>query len=141
MSERLFPSTKSTLLEEKSLALLNEEHLAVTEQLKEVNQQHLEHFYQKHHKKVLGIGVPLYDLDFEDDKALKDWIFFVGQQCIDLGLTDEMALDIWLDIAMRYGKDFPKESWAILSEAQKLALSPSDILFHLLAQQPHKKSA
>ncbi len=141
MAEKFFPSTKATLLEEKSLELLDQEHQAVIEQLDQVNQQHLERFYQKHHKKVIGIGIPLYDLSFDDDQALKDWMFHVGQQCIDLGLTDEMALDIWLDIAMRYGENFLNNDWAMLSETQKEELSPSDILFHLLAQQPHKHSA
>jgi hypothetical protein len=141
MAESLFPSTKATLLEEKSLELLDQEHQGVVEELDQVNQQILEAFYQKHHKKVLGIGVPLFDLTFADEQALKDWMFKVGRQCINLGLTDEMALDIWLDIAMRYGEDFPTQSWAILSDTQKEALSPSGILFHLLAQQPHKKSA
>ncbi len=141
MAEKLFPSTKATLLEEKSLALLEQEHQEVKEKLAQVNLELLEGFYQKHHKKVLGIGVPLYDLDFEDNNALKEWMFRVGVQCINLGLTDEMALDLWLDIAMRYGENFPKESWAELSDSQKETLSPSDILFHLLAQQPHKKSA
>jgi hypothetical protein len=141
MAEKIFPSTKATLLEEKSLQLLDQEHQAVIEELDQVNQQHLERFYQKHHKKVIGIGTPLYDLIFDGEQALKDWMFRVGKQCINLGLTDEMALDIWLDIAMRYGESFLNEDWAILSEAQKEALSPSAILFHLLAQQPHKKSA
>jgi hypothetical protein len=80
-------------------------------------------------------------MNFENESALKEWMFRIGLQCIHLGLTDEMALDLWLDIAMRYGEDFLQEDWAVLSEAQKEALSPSDILFHLLAQQPHKKSA
>ena len=141
MAESLFPSTKATLLEEKSLELLDQEHQVVIEELDQVNQQHLERFYQKHHKKLLGIGVPLYDLSFTDEQALKEWMFRVGKQCINLGLTDEMALDIWLDIAMRYGENFPQEDWAILSEAQKEELSASNKLFHLLAQQPHKKSA
>ncbi|WP_157822395.1 DUF4123 domain-containing protein [Psychromonas sp. Urea-02u-13] len=141
MAESLFPSTKATLIEEKSLELLDQEHQAVVKELDKVNLLHLERFYQKHHKKVLGVGVPLFDLRFEDDKALKSWMFRVGKQCINVGLTDEMALDIWLDIAMRYGENFPKENWAILSETQKEALSPSAILFHLSAQQPHKQSA
>jgi len=141
MAEKLFPSTKATLIEEKSLELLDEEHQGVVEELNKVNQQILEQFYQKHHKKVIGIGIPLYDLSFADDQALKDWMFRVGKQCINLGLTDEMALDIWLDMAMRYGEDFPKENWATVSETQKSQLSPSAILFYLLDQQPHKKSA
>jgi hypothetical protein len=141
MAESLFPSTKATLLEEKSLELLDQEHQEVKEALEQVNLQILEEFYQKHHKKVLGIGVPLYDMNFENESALKEWMFRIGLQCIHLGLTDEMALDLWLDIAMRYGEDFLQEDWAVLSKAQKEALSPSDILFHLLAQQPHKKSA
>ncbi len=141
MAESLFPSTKATLLEEKSLELLDQEHQEVIEELDQVNQNILDKFYQKEHKKVLGIGVPLFNLSFADQQSLKDWMFRVGKQCINLGLTDEMALDIWLDMAMRYGEDFSKEDWAKLTEAQKEALSPSDILFHLLAQQPHKKSA
>lgn len=141
MAEKLFPSTKATLLEEKSLEVIDQEHQEVKEALEQVNLQILEEFYQKHHKKVLGIGVPLYDLGFDDDQALKEWMFRVGLQCIELGLTDEMALDLWLDIAMRYGESFLQENWALLSEAQMEALSPSDILFHLLAKQPHKQSA
>jgi hypothetical protein len=141
IAESFFPSTKATLIEEKSLELLDQQHQAVSKALDAVNQKHLQRFYQKQHKKVLGIGVPLYNLSFADEHALKDWMYRVGKHCITLGLTDEMALDIWLDIAMRYGEYFQKEQWALLSEAQTKALSPEDTLLHLLAQQPHKHSA
>ncbi|MDA7745998.1 DUF4123 domain-containing protein [Psychromonas sp.] len=138
MAEKLFSSTKATLIEEKSLELLNQEHEEAVKALDDINQQLLERFYLKHHKKVLGLGAPLYGLSFTDDAALKEWMFDTGKQCIDLGLTDEMALDLWLDIAMRYGKDFAHQSWALLSDSQKHILSPEENLFYLLAQQPHK---
>ena len=92
MAEKLYPSTKATLLEEKSLSILDQEHQAVSEQLAAINDQLLERFYQRHRKKVLGIGVPLYGLSFIDEQALKHWMYHVGEQCLHLGLTDEMAL-------------------------------------------------
>lgn len=141
INKDLFTSTKATLIEEKSLQLLDDAHQAVKQELDEVNQKHLQRFYQQHHKKVLGIGVPLYGLSFSNDEALKAWMYDTGQHCLDLGMSDEMALDIWLDIAMRYGKDFIKQDWAQISEVQKLDLPPSKILTQLLKQQPHKSNA
>lgn len=140
MAQELFPSTKATLLEEKSLALLDEEHQEVKSELAEINQKILEKFHEKHNDKVLGIGVPLYGLNFSDDEALKAWMFRVGQKSIDLGLTDDMALDLWLDMAMRYGEDFPEQPWANLSEQQQLSeMTPPQILRYILAEQPHKQ--
>lgn len=141
IAESYFPSTKANLLEQKSIELIDEQLLDVQNQLTAINQEHLELFYQTHHHKVQGIGVPLYDLSFSDQQALKDWMFRVGQQAIDLGLTDEMALDLWLDIAMRYGEHFPEAQWAQLTKAQQAELSPEDTLFYFLAQQPHKHAA
>jgi len=141
IKQDLFSSTKATLIEQKSLEILDKAHQQVVTELEEIKQQHLERFYQKHHKKVRGIGVPVFNLSFDDEQALKTWMFSVAKQCIDSGLIDEMALDLWLDIAMRYGKDFLQDDWAIISDEQKQTLSPSKILFQLLAQQPHKSSS
>jgi|GEM_PF-467587 len=140
MAKPLNTSTKAALIEKKSLELLDEEHEHVKQQIADLDNSLLRQFYDTQKDKIHHFGIPLYGLQLSTEAEIKAWMYRVGQACLNLGLTDELALDIWLDIAMHYGEHFHKEPWAQLTPEQK-QLMPSQILKHLLAQQPHNHSA
>lgn len=140
MAKPLQASTKAALIEKKSFELLDEEHEHVKQQLTDIDNTLLRQFYTTQKDKINDFGIPLYGLKLGSEKEIKAWMYRVGQACLDLGVTDELAMDIWLDLAMQYGEHFYKEPWAQLTQEQK-QLAPSKILKHLLAQQPHNHSA
>ena len=91
-------------------------------------------FYESHKFKTKNIGEALFDLKFNSESELKDWLYEVGTNCFKYSLYEKMELDLWLDLSMRYGINFYEQEWA--SHHLQTTLTPQEKLQHLLNNQP-----
>jgi len=129
------PTTKAMQLESASIEQLEKAHSEMEAELNEEKQKSLQLFYDAHEFKVQCIGSALFNLNFKDDAELKAWLYHVGEQSMNYELFDDMEMDLWLDLSMKYGKDFHQQPWAQKRLTQS-TLTPQEKLEQLLDKQP-----
>ena len=133
LSSEYYPSTKASLLENESLAQIKQQKESLQEEIDAQEKTILKQFYQAQQAKVGSIGRALFNLKFDNTEKEKDWIYRVGEHCLAHNLNNDMELDLWLDLSMRYGEFFYQEEWAKIEGE----LVPQEQLQYFLSHQPH----
>jgi len=127
-------TTKAMQLEAASMEILKEEKQSILDELEAEKTRLLSEFYESQKFKTKNIGEALFDLKFDSESELKDWLYEVGTNCFKYSLYEKMELDLWLDLSMRYGINFYEKEWA--SHHLQTTLTAQEKLQHLLNNQP-----
>ena len=127
-------TTKAMQLEASSIEILKEEKRAILDELEAEKARLLKTFYESQKFKTKNIGEALFELNFNSESELKDWLYEVATNCFKYSLFEKMEMDLWLDLSMRYGMNFYEQEWA--SHHLLTTLTAQEKLQHLLNNQP-----